>query len=320
MGYDVSIGIIGKNSSWILRYSLVSLRRSIEYLRSRVKGVDLEVIYVDGGSTDDSKDVVRNMLKDEVRIIDAPGTNIPEARNIVIKESSGNYIIYWDSDIIAPPTALTVLLRAGKPLVGLSRQDVYVQSNEEIENLLNNSLTNYDEKVEIKEVLFTVFSVNLIHRDVFKEVGAFDERLTQAEDRDFGIRTRCRGYKSYLVTNITTIDVNRKLISDVPITTSLRQYLRGIHKKALIYSYTPSRRQLLNMIAYAIVHTLALSSIIVPPLALIETLPLIYQVYKYRRIGKGAEMWIKSLSLYTMMIPMYPLTKVTNICNIINKI
>jgi len=39
-----------------------------------------------------SKEFVREVLP-QARIIDAPGTNIPEARNIAVKETSGEYLV-----------------------------------------------------------------------------------------------------------------------------------------------------------------------------------------------------------------------------------
>ncbi len=77
---SLSVAILGKNSRWILNYSLRAVRSAL-----REAGRDAEVVYVDGGSTDGSKP--------QARIIDAPGTNIPEARNIAIKETSGEYLV-----------------------------------------------------------------------------------------------------------------------------------------------------------------------------------------------------------------------------------
>jgi glycosyltransferase involved in cell wall biosynthesis len=126
----LSVAILGKNSRWILNYSLRAVRSAL-----REAGRGVEVVYVDGGSTDGSKELVREVLP-QARIIDAPGTNIPEARNIAVKETSGEYLVYWDSDILAPPSALKALLQQDKPIVALTRRDVYVASEEEIQNIM----------------------------------------------------------------------------------------------------------------------------------------------------------------------------------------
>jgi len=200
------------------------------------------VVYVDGGSTDGSRELAREVLP-KARIIDAPDTNIPEARNIAVKETSGEYLVYWDSDILAPPSALKALLQQDKPIVALTRRDVYVASEEDIQNIM--ASLGDDQSPTLYPAPFVVFSVTLFHRDVFRKVGLFDERMTQAEDRDICLRAYCKGFQSFYIST-AAYDINRRRLSDVPVTTPLRQYLRGIHKKALIYAYTPSRRQKTN--------------------------------------------------------------------------
>jgi len=96
---------------------------------------------------------------------------------------------------------------------------------------------------------FVAFSVTLFRRDVFRKVGLFDERMTQAEDRDICLRAYCKGFQSFYIST-AAYDINRRRLSDVPVTTPLRQYLRGIHKKL---SYTPThpraaRRQTLTSV------------------------------------------------------------------------
>jgi len=228
---SLSVAILGKNSRWIFRYSLRAVRSALQEV-----GRDVEVVYVDGGSTDGSKKLVREVLP-QARIIDAPGTNIPEARNIAVKETSGVYLVYWDSDILAPPSALKALLPQDKPIVALTRRDVYIASEEDIQNIMAN--LGDDPSTTLYPAPFVVFSVTLFRRDVFRKVGLFDERMTQAEDRDICLRAYCRCFQSFYIST-AAYDINRRRLSDVPVTTPLRQYLRSIHKKL---SYTPARRR-----------------------------------------------------------------------------
>jgi glycosyltransferase involved in cell wall biosynthesis len=301
---SLSVAILGKNSRWILKYSLRAVRSAL-----REVGRDIEVVYVDGGSTDGSKELVREVLP-QARIIDAPGTNIPEARNIAVKETSGDYLVYWDSDILAPPSALKTLLQQNKPIVALTRRDVYVASEEEVQNIMAG--LSDDPSPTAYPAPFVVFSVTLFHRDVFRKVGLFDERMTQAEDRDICLRAYCKGFQSFYIST-TAYDINKRRLSDVPVATPLRQYLRGIGKKALIYAYTPSRRQKINTAVFAAVHATAALGMFATPTALaVELLPLIYQIMRYGG-RKGIEMHIKALTLYTLMALFMPL-RLKNIC------
>jgi glycosyltransferase involved in cell wall biosynthesis len=301
---SLSVAILGKNSRWILKYSLHAVRSAL-----REVGRDVEVVYVDGGSTDGSRELVREVLP-QARIIDAPGTNIPEARNIAVKETSGEYLVYWDSDILAPPSALKALLQQDKPIVALTRRDVYVASEENVQNII--ASLGDDPSPTVYPVPFVVFSATLFHRDVFRKVGLFDERMTQAEDRDICLRAYCKGFQSFYIST-TAYDINRRRLSDVPVTTPLRQYLRGIRKKALIYAYTPSRRQKINTAIFATVHATAVLGILATPIApVVELLPLVYQMVRYGG-KKGVEMHVKALTLYTLIALSMPL-RLKDIC------
>ncbi|MGC9107701.1 MAG: glycosyltransferase family 2 protein [Infirmifilum sp.] len=301
-----TIAILGKNSAWILRYTLRIVKQAIVETAGK-----FEILYIDGGSSDGSPQLVKKILP-EAQVIDATNTNIPEARNIAVRQASGDYIIFWDSDVIAPTCVLRtlLLLRQKASIVALTRYDITISSEADIEKLLASPPDCKSEPIRQSD--FAVFSINLFHRRVFNEVGLFDERMTQAEDREFGLRASCKGYKT-LVIPTPAYDINKPKISDVPITTPLRQYLRGIHKKALIYAYTATPRQKINTALFATIHTIAiLGSMITPLAALSELVPAIAQVKKYG-FNKGLEMYIKALTLYTAMASIYPL-KLTNIC------
>jgi len=225
----LSVAILGKNSKWISKYSLRAVRSALREVR---RGV--EVVYVDGGSTDGSMELVREVLP-QARIIDAPGTNIPEARNIAVKETSGEYLVYWDSDILAPPSALKALLQQDKPMVALTRRDVYVSSEDDVQNIM--ASLGGDPSPTLCPAPFVVFSVTLFRRDVFRKVGLFNEGMTQAEDRDICLRAYCKGFQSFYIST-AAYDINRGRLSDVPVTTPLRQYLRGLHKSSHIRLHT----------------------------------------------------------------------------------
>jgi glycosyltransferase involved in cell wall biosynthesis len=69
----------------------------------------VEVIVVDGGSTDDTEAIVRtyeNRLL--VRFIEAPGTNMGQARNVGIEHSRGQFIAFCDSDDFYEPAKLHI--------------------------------------------------------------------------------------------------------------------------------------------------------------------------------------------------------------------
>lgn len=56
---------------------------------------DYEVIVIDDGSTDKSKNIVR---KFDVKLIESNHIGVSEARNIAIKKAKGEYLVFLDSD------------------------------------------------------------------------------------------------------------------------------------------------------------------------------------------------------------------------------
>jgi glycosyltransferase involved in cell wall biosynthesis len=64
----------------------------------------LEVLVVDGGSIDGSIDVAR--ASDIARLIELPGSNVPDAHNQAIDEARGTVIAFAASDDLLDPQAL----------------------------------------------------------------------------------------------------------------------------------------------------------------------------------------------------------------------
>ena len=69
---------------------------------------DFEVILVDDGSTDSSRDICRNFTAKDARFIyvSKPNGGVSSARNAGIKQACGEYVMFVDSDDILPDNAL----------------------------------------------------------------------------------------------------------------------------------------------------------------------------------------------------------------------
>src|SRR5438105_1387389 len=84
-----------------------------ETLKSAVAGqsMELEVIVVDDGSTDDSAAIVEREFA-QAKLIRTPNRGASHARDTGTQAASGDYIQYLDADDLLAPGKIAVQLRA----------------------------------------------------------------------------------------------------------------------------------------------------------------------------------------------------------------
>ncbi|MCG3208823.1 MAG: hypothetical protein FOGNACKC_02435 [Anaerolineae bacterium] len=70
-----------------------------------------EVIFVDGGSTDDTVDTLQSFTQLPLRVIVAPGANISRGRNVAIRAAAGPIIASTDAGVRLDPNWLAELLK-----------------------------------------------------------------------------------------------------------------------------------------------------------------------------------------------------------------
>lgn len=70
----------------------------------------LKIIIVNDGSTDNFLEVIKNLsLNLDFKVINQKNLGAAAARNRGFKESSGEYVIFWDADTVAKPEMLAKL-------------------------------------------------------------------------------------------------------------------------------------------------------------------------------------------------------------------
>ena len=169
------------------------LHRAIESVANQTRP-PIEIIVVDDGSTDGTKDWLANSFP-SVKYIYQDNKCVSFARNIGIEVSKGSWVSFLDSDDEWMPTKL-------------EEQESYIIENPEIKFCHTNEIwirngvrVNQMKKHQkyggdIFEKCLDICRISpssvLIKKDVFDEIGLFDESLRVCEDYDMWLRYTSR--------------------------------------------------------------------------------------------------------------------------------
>jgi hypothetical protein len=161
---------------------------------------DFELVIVDDGS--DEPETVRlleSYARPRTRIVHSPNRGLSAARNLGIRETTGEYICALDADDILEPTYLEKSIRVldEDPTVAFVSHWLRAFGDETWEwrpdrcdmvSLLDRNMVN---------------SAALIRREVVSAVGGFDETLTRGfEDWAFWLEVVSRGYRGAIIPEV----------------------------------------------------------------------------------------------------------------------
>ncbi|RLI00484.1 hypothetical protein DRO30_05640 [Candidatus Bathyarchaeota archaeon] len=148
--------------------------KNLDYDKSK-----LEVIFVDGGSTDETLDILEKFREEnlgkywDIKIIKRK-TNISEARNLCVLRSHGKYIFFVDSDVLLTRECLKRLLNHMKVC--------------DIASIFYGDYGWKDPDCSVRYVKHVGMGCTMIKREVFKKIGLFNPFLSRGEDCDFCFR------------------------------------------------------------------------------------------------------------------------------------
>lgn len=172
----ISVIVVTYNRAHFLTDALDSIQRQTFK--------DYEVIVVDDGSTDNTKEIVEKYRG--TRYIYQEHGGISKARNTALKAAKGKWIATLDSDDLWKEEKL-------------QKQVDYVRAHPDcrivytaFSNFTDIDLDELNErqKVHLQTIINWYLPSALIDSSLFEEIGAFDENLVCGEDTDWNLRLK----------------------------------------------------------------------------------------------------------------------------------
>ena len=175
----VSVLVVTYNRAHFLKEALDSIKRQTFK--------DYEVIVVDDGSTDNTKEIVEKY--EGVHYIYQEHGGISKARNTAIKAAKGKWIATLDSDDLWKEEKL-------------QKQVDYVRTHPDC-RIVYTAFKNFtdipEDKLDVRQRVHLETVINwylpsaMIDARLFDEIGTYDENLVCGEDTDWNLRLKFYG-------------------------------------------------------------------------------------------------------------------------------
>lgn len=198
-----------------------------------------ELILVDGGSTDRTIEIIKRWLGkyNNIRLMHNKNKYVPFALNLAIKNSTGDPIIRLDAHTIYEKNYFEKILETfdktnadivGGPMRKIGSNDFQLAvayATTSLFGIGDSKIHKIDYNGESDHVYLGAW-----RRNLFNEIGYFDERLIRNQDDEFHYRARSFGKKIYLSSEIISYYYPRKSFSSL-----FKQYFQyGLFKPLVL--------------------------------------------------------------------------------------
>ncbi|MFB0565486.1 MAG: glycosyltransferase family 2 protein [Candidatus Aminicenantaceae bacterium] len=195
----ISVIIPSYNRAQFLKQAIQSVLEQ-DYFLSEIQSDKFELLVIDDGSTDSTPEIVRS-FGSNVKYHFQDNKGISAARNVGLSLARGDYIAFLDSDDLWKKEKLRIQINFMEniPQVKVCYTDeIWIRRGLRVNPKQKHK--KYSGWIFDKVLPLCLLSLSsaLFKREIFEEVGNFDEEFPVCEDYDFGIRIAQR-FPVYLI-------------------------------------------------------------------------------------------------------------------------
>jgi glycosyltransferase involved in cell wall biosynthesis len=168
----------------------------------------MEVIVVDGGSTDNTRSIVKKLMvgDERVKLLDNPARITPVGVNLGIRHSTGDLIVFMSGHAVMSRNFMAELARVIKehPDVWRAGGVMETVSDTHMGRVIAAAQSSPvgvgpgNWRVGVREGYVHQVCFAVVPRFVFDRVGLYDEELVRNQDDEFNQRVREAGGKHYM--------------------------------------------------------------------------------------------------------------------------
>jgi len=190
--FSVSVIIPTFNRGWILKEAIDSvLAQSFD---------DYELIVVDDGSSDNTQNLLAAYTK-KITCIKQKNHGVSAARNAGIRSACGSLIAFLDSDDCWLPDKLaaqTAFFNTHPEAKICQTEEIWVRNGARVNPKKKHAKPSGNIFERSLSLCLVSPSAVMLRRELFDDVGLFDETLPACEDYDMWLRISCR-YPVHLI-------------------------------------------------------------------------------------------------------------------------